>query len=128
MNFPTTSVPELIAHWATMQLPNDPTSVAGLLMGIQNASQMALNFQPSSAAIRLASTLPPDVLAHPLPLPDRISYASKLIQIAWDEWSENHRNLIRRFLQMIDDGEILESDFSDIEAAEKLISDMRKVV
>jgi hypothetical protein len=120
MNFPTTSVPALIVHWATMNIPSDPTSMAGLLMGIQNACQMALNFQPSSGAMRLASTLPPDVLSHPMPYPDRISYAGKLIQIAWDEWSENHRNLIRRFLQMVDDGEILESDFSDVEAAEKL--------
>ncbi len=128
MNFPLSSTPQLIAHWATMQLPTDPTSMAGLLMGIQNASRMALNIQPSSAAKHLAATLPPDVLSHSLPLADRIAYAAKLIQIAWDEWSENHRNLIRRFLEMVDEGYLLESEFLDTEAGEKLISEMRKVV
>lgn len=128
MNFPTTSVPDLINHWATMQLPSDPTSMAGLLMGIQNASRMVLKYEPNSAAIRLANILPPEVLSHPLPLPDRIAYAAKLIQIAWDEWSENHRNIIRRFLEMVDDGVVRTWDFTDLDAAEKLIADMRKLV
>lgn len=39
-------------------------------------------------ARRLASALPPDILMHPLPFPDRLDYAGKLIQAAFERWSK----------------------------------------
>jgi hypothetical protein len=36
----------------------------------------------------LVAKLPPDILQHPLPLPDRLDYAEKLIQEWFDKWNE----------------------------------------
>lgn len=41
---------------------------------------------PCSTATELAAKLPPDVLMHPLPFPDRLDYAAKLIQLAFERW------------------------------------------
>lgn len=114
---------EYITNWANMDIPTDPTSMAGLLMGIQMASRQCLGETRSCrSAIEVAAKLPPDVLTSPFPYPSRIDYAAKLIDEAW----EKHRSLIRRFLHMVEDGKIRPTDFSDIGAADNLIEEMKK--
>lgn len=43
--------------------------------------------RPSKTASELAAALPPDVLMHPMPFPDRLDYAAKMIQHAFDVWT-----------------------------------------
>lgn len=43
--------------------------------------------RPSKTASELAAALPPDVLMHPMPFPDRLNYAAKMIQHAYDVWT-----------------------------------------
>lgn len=43
--------------------------------------------KPSKTATELAVALPPDVLMHPMPFPDRLDYAAKMIQHAFDVWT-----------------------------------------